>query len=210
MATKFLDNNGLLYLWQKIKSIFAEKSEIVTYSPATISSNGLMTSDMVIKLNGIATGANETIVDNSLSSSSTNPVQNKIVKNALDTKAPLMSPAFNGFPTAPTPDQGTNDGSIATTEFVNTAIEYAQIGVSTFQGTLSEDTLNQLQEYKAGWYWIVDTAGTYAGKVCEVGDFMYCVNDWYETYSASDFKVVQANLDLAAISNAEIDTIATA
>lgn len=36
--------------------------------------------------------------------------------------APLNSPAFTGTPTAPTPAQSTNNGQIATTEFVKTAI----------------------------------------------------------------------------------------
>ena len=57
-----------------------------TYNDATTSVHGLMTADMVTKLNGIASGANKTIVDANISSTSTNPVQNKVVKNALDHK----------------------------------------------------------------------------------------------------------------------------
>lgn len=49
--------------------------------------NGLMSKDDKIKLDGIDDGANKTVVDSSLSSSSINPVQNKVVKNALDGKA---------------------------------------------------------------------------------------------------------------------------
>lgn len=54
---------------------------------ATTSANGLMSAADKTKLNGIATGANKTIVDTTLSDSSTNPVQNKVVKAALDNKA---------------------------------------------------------------------------------------------------------------------------
>lgn len=54
---------------------------------ATTSANGLMSKEDKSKLNGIATEANKTVVDSSLSSSSTNPVQNKVVKDALDGKA---------------------------------------------------------------------------------------------------------------------------
>ena len=54
---------------------------------ATTSANGLMSKEDKSKLNGIATEANKTIVDSSLSSSSTNPVQNKVVNNALNKKA---------------------------------------------------------------------------------------------------------------------------
>ena len=46
-----------------------------------------MTSADRTKLNGIASGANKTTVDSSLSSSSTNPVQNKVVNSALADKS---------------------------------------------------------------------------------------------------------------------------
>ena len=49
--------------------------------------NGLMTSEDKGKLNNIEDGATRTIVDDSLSTSSTNPVQNKIISEALNKKA---------------------------------------------------------------------------------------------------------------------------
>lgn len=58
-----------------------------TYSVATSSSNGLMSSTDKTKLDGIASGANKTTVDSTLSSSSTNPVQNKVINSALSGKA---------------------------------------------------------------------------------------------------------------------------
>lgn len=58
-----------------------------TYSVATSSSNGLMSSADKAKLDGIASGANKTTVDSTLSSSSTNPVQNKVINSALSGKA---------------------------------------------------------------------------------------------------------------------------
>ena len=54
-----------------------------TYDLASDYSNGLMSSDQYTKLKGIASGANKTTVDATLSSSSANPVQNKIVYAAL-------------------------------------------------------------------------------------------------------------------------------
>lgn len=57
------------------------------HSNATTSANGFMSSTDKTKLDGIATGANKTTVDSSLSSSSTNPVQNKVVYNALNNKS---------------------------------------------------------------------------------------------------------------------------
>lgn len=56
-------------------------------SVATTDANGLMSAADKTKLKGIATGANKTIVDTTLSDSSTNPVQNKVIKTELDKKA---------------------------------------------------------------------------------------------------------------------------
>lgn len=58
-----------------------------TYSNATTSTDGLMSSEDKTKLDGIATGATKTVVDSTLSSSSTNPVQNKVINTALAGKA---------------------------------------------------------------------------------------------------------------------------
>lgn len=54
-----------------------------TYSLASASSNGLMSPAQFSKLAGIDAGANKTTVDASLSGSSTNPVQNKVLYVAL-------------------------------------------------------------------------------------------------------------------------------
>lgn len=56
-------------------------------SLASTSANGLMSSGDKSKLDGVATGANKTVVDSSMSSSSVNPVQNKIVYQELANKA---------------------------------------------------------------------------------------------------------------------------
>lgn len=54
---------------------------------ATAEADGLMSKADKTKLDGIEAGANKTIVDAALDASSTNPVQNKAVKAALDSKA---------------------------------------------------------------------------------------------------------------------------
>lgn len=55
--------------------------------PATSTRDGLMSKDDKAKLDDIETGANKTVVDAALDVSSTNPVQSKAVKAALDNKA---------------------------------------------------------------------------------------------------------------------------
>jgi len=55
-----------------------------TYSEATTSAAGLMSATDKAKLDGIDTQANKTTVDSALSGTSENPVQNKVVKAAID------------------------------------------------------------------------------------------------------------------------------
>ena len=55
--------------------------------PATSKRDGLMSAANYTKLSGIEAGATKTIVDATLDETSTNPVQNKAVKTALDGKA---------------------------------------------------------------------------------------------------------------------------
>lgn len=58
-----------------------------SHDSASSSANGFLSKEDKSKLDGIATEANKTVVDSSLNSSSNNPVQNKIVTNALNGKA---------------------------------------------------------------------------------------------------------------------------
>ncbi len=58
-----------------------------TYGNASASAAGLMTAADKKKLDGIAAGATNVAVDSALSATSTNPVQNKAVKAALDSKS---------------------------------------------------------------------------------------------------------------------------
>lgn len=57
------------------------------YNNATASAAGLMSAADKSKLDSVATGANKTVVDTSFVSNSTNPVQSKVIKSALDGKS---------------------------------------------------------------------------------------------------------------------------
>lgn len=307
MAQKeYLDENGVRYFWQKIKNKF-----VVQESGKGLSTNDYTTTEKN-KLSGIASGAEVNVqsdwnvtdtasdafiknkptipsaitVDSALSSTSTNPVQNKVINTALNGKVNTVSgkglstndyttteknklagiasgaevnqnafstlsalnaagtqigsvsassktatvkiktgsnismsfdtdnsllialqnsPTLTGSPTANTPSAGTNNGQIATTAFVTTAIANAQMGAATFQGTAPTNFAPT--NYKKGYYWVVLTAGTYAGQTCESGDMIFAINDYESSYKAADFSVVQTNLDLGAISNDTIDDI---
>ena len=75
--SKFYQYNGTSWV-EKIFGITSEASQ---------SASGLMSSTDKKKLDGVAEGANKTVVDTTLNASSTNPVQNKVVKSAIDAKA---------------------------------------------------------------------------------------------------------------------------
>ena len=332
----YLDNNGLLYFWQKIKAYVsgqipgsssttpamdgtASTGSETTYargdhrhptdtsraplaSPAltgtptapTPSSGDSSTQIATTAFVAAAIASGGVTVDDALSSTSVNPVQNKVIKAALDnvsvadmtgatssaagTHGLVPAPAagkqssflrgdgtwavpddyqvrtvnttmnqgyqialYNGMSTGtatstlsrntsiyanpstgtvnastfaattsmttPTAAAGTNDTTVATTAFVQSAISAAQSGVATFQGAVSAQSTISGSAYKSGWYWVVDTAGTYVGQTCEVGDMIYAIADKGSSYSASDFAVVQANLSITNITNAEIDAI---
>lgn len=293
--SKYLDDNGLLYFWQQLKTLLAGKVD-------TVSGKGLSTNDYTTteknKLSNIASGAQVNVIESitvngtaatvtskvaaittptktsdltndsgyitsadvpdGATASTTTPKMDGTAATGTETafargdhvhptdtsrqakitasgilkgngsggvsaavagtdyltthqdisgKANLASPTFTGTPKAPTATAGTSTTQIATTEFVTTAVTNAQTGAAMFQGNLSAQTTLTNASYKKGWYWVVSTAGTYAGEVCEVGDMVYAINDKSTSYAASDFVAIQRNLDIASITNSEIDTI---
>ena len=63
-------------------------------------------------------------------------------------------------------------------------------------------------DYKAGKTYRVAEAGEYAGTQCEVGDLILVVKDYVaETASNDDFIVLQANIDGAVTSTADVTTV---
>lgn len=204
-----------------------------TYSNATTSVAGLMSADDKTKLNGIAAGAevnvvksvdttagtsginlsltngalDVTISSGTIASGNTNFVTGGTVYSTTSTLAPKASPTFTGTPKAPTAAVGTNNTQIATTAFVNDSIAAAQTGKAAFQGAVDENATIQNSSYVKGYHWIVQTAGTYVGQTCEVGDMIYCIADKNGSYSASDFTVIQNNLDISIITNSQIDLL---
>lgn len=67
----------------------------VPSTAATQSAAGLMSAADKTKLDGIATGANKTVVDSAMSTTSTNPVQNKVVHAAITTAADTAKADYN-------------------------------------------------------------------------------------------------------------------
>ena len=77
-----------IYVKDEIDTKLANKANTNhTHDVATQNANGFLSKEDKVKLDGIAEGANKTIVDSSLSSTSVNAVQSKMINSALNEKA---------------------------------------------------------------------------------------------------------------------------
>lgn len=194
---------------------------------------GLSTNDFTntlkTKLDGIEAGATNVTVDNAMSTTSENPVQNKVIKTALDAltpdtalstsstkavqnkvvttalndKAPLASPALTGTPTAPTATEGTNTTQIANTAFVKTAITNALEDVTGF----SFEVVSSLPaEGENGVIYLMSNSGTTPNIYDEY--IWLAFSSTFEKIGTTDVDLsnyVQTT-DLVAITTTYIDT----
>lgn len=228
MATKkYLDDNGLLFFWGKLKSIFLTAVGYdTTNKKLTVTKNGtasdLVTAAKIVEDGGGITDvsgkadkvssptsgnfagldANGNLIDSGKKAS------DFLSSEDLSSYAPLNSPALTGTPTAPTASSGTNNTQIATTAFVKAAVQEALVGgfvvVSTLP-TASADTMGKI--------YLVPNAGSGTNAKDEYVTIRSGSAGSY-TYSWELFGTTQIDLtgyvkesDLVAITNAEIETI---
>lgn len=114
MAYNYINKSGLQYIWNKIKAKFVAKD-----GDKVLSDNNF-TDALKKKLDGIATGANKTTVDTALSSTSTNPVQNKVINSALGGKLSTTGTAAAATKLATARTVQTNLGSATAASFDGT------------------------------------------------------------------------------------------
>lgn len=170
-----------------------------TYDPATQSTDGLMSSTDKTKLDGIEAGA-EVNVQSDWNQTTT--TADDYIKN----KPTLGAAAAKGVDTSI--DSSSTDNDLATAkatyDFVTEAL--AASDALIFKGTIGaaadSPTITSLPTtYKVGWTYRVVTDGTYAGKVCEVGDLIIALVDRSGSGNLnSDWCVAQTNID-GAITN---------
>lgn len=139
MAKKYLDSEGLLYFWQKITSAFVKKD-----GNKVLSTNDY-TTDEKTKLAGIAEGATNVTVDTALSSTSTNPVQNKAVNTALGNKVDKVSGkglSTNDYTTdEKTKLAGIEEGATNTVIVDNVTSTSTTSALSAYQGKVLNDKI---------------------------------------------------------------------
>lgn len=130
----------------------------------------------------------------------------------------IVATSFNGYALSAASAKGvdTSFSDTTSTALPTTAAVAAYVatqmgdvaGALVYKGTVSAGSELLNTALKKGWYYIVDTAGSYAGVTCEPGD-MIIVNTagTYTTASAlaAVVDIIQTNID--TISNSDIDTI---
>ena len=90
---KYVGSTAAAKLVALVKSALKNKADKTN---ATTSAAGLMPAADKVKLDGIDAGANKTTVDAALDATSKNPVQNKAVKAALDSKLSTLGGEISG------------------------------------------------------------------------------------------------------------------
>ena len=188
-----------------------------------------------LKLNNIDGGATATTVDSSLSSSSTNPVQNKVIKSALDAKADsssLKTVATTGkytdltdipstfTPASHTHGNVTNDGKVGTTSGkplitgTGGAIQAGAFGTSSGQFAEGNHTHSQyLTEHqdisgKANTNALSDVA--FSGEYSDLDNIPSTFAPSTHTHSATQMLDENAHSNLNTTANATQAAINTA
>ena len=223
-SRKFLDDNGLLYFWGKIKSAFVEKE----------TGKGLSTNDYTTteknKLSGIESNAQVNVIESITINGTTATISDKNASATIQAGA-IDTISVNGTQqtitnknvdiSVPTKVSDlTNDSGYQTASDVNTAID-SKIG-STYKakGSVAFANLPSLTSANEGNVYNVSDAFTTtsdfvegAGKGYPAGTNVVIINTTGTTYKYDvlsgfvDLSAYQLSSELVAITNAEIDTI---
>lgn len=230
---KYLDNDGLLYFWQKIKTIFAFKTEIPTKlsdltndgnfvtDASYVHTDNNFTTTLKTKLDGIATGAEVNVqadwnvtdsssdayiknkpiipegavIDDAMSNTSTNPVQNKVIFSALGSK--VDKEAGKGL--------STNDYTTAEKNKLSAfgdastyALKSDISGMYKFKGSVATASALPTTGQTIGDVYNIEAASTYGGPGMNVA------------WDGSAWDPLGEIFTISSITNAEIDTIVAA
>lgn len=121
------------------------------------------------------------------------------VETALETKAPIENPVFSGVVKV-------GEEEVALKTYVDGLFANLEERCATPSIVDSGNPIPA--DYKAGYTYRVAEDGEYVGVQCEVGDLILVVKDYNaETASNDDFMVLQANIDGAVTSAADVTTV---
>ena len=194
MSKKYLDDNGLLYFWQKIVNKFVEKE----------TGKSLIETSKISKLDGIESGAEV----NSIDSISVNGVVQTIASKNVDISVPTNT------------NQLTNGAGFQTADDVDAAINAKISSAYKAKGSCTFANLPELVQANEGDVYNVTESFTTtanfvegAGKTYPAGTNVVVVNTTGSTYKYDvlsgfiDLSGYVQDSDLVAVTNSEIDTI---
>lgn len=183
---KFTDENGLLYVWQKIKTKLAEKVDKVTGKD--LSTNDYTNEDKT-KLIGIEEGAEVNKID-------TIKV-NEIIQTITDKSVDITVPTDN--------NQLTNGAGYQTASDVSTAITNALKDITS----ISYSVVTELPA--TGETGVIYLLANSSNETSNVYDEYIYINSSFEKIGTTemDLSGYLQSTDLVAITNAEIDAIFT-
>ena len=218
MQRKYLDYDGLIYLWAKIKGYCEDR---VDDAQQRITAHITETDSALGNINSKLNERSGIPSDNQIKTldwySGGPEVEREHVVKWVDsfwyhlcTKANGVfatsnNTALTGTPTAPTADPNTNNTQIATTAFVKTAIDNSLAGIT---GISYEVVTSLPTTGKVGVFYLVANSS---------GDADDSYNEYIWMQSTNKFELVGRKVmsldgyvkdtDLVAITNSEIDTI---
>lgn len=151
--TSYSDNLPTLdagdYLWTITEITYTSGTKAYIYGLTRMGLNGRDGVDGSGAVNSVAIGTDgETLVgdvhlpiDDAPTSNSKNLLTSGAIYTALQNAGSLNSPAFTGTPTAPTPPEGNNSTRLATTAFVQNALESRDASAKQITVTMNESQL---------------------------------------------------------------------
>lgn len=231
---KYLDENGLLYFWGKIKSYVATalsgsgfytkpsggipKTDLADSvqtslgkADTAIQSETVKSVDATAGTSGInlslssAGKLDVTISSGSVASGNSNFVTGGTVYTTTSALAPKASPSFTGTPTAPTATAGTSTTQVATTAFVTDAVSTA---IGSITGIDFQIVTSLPSTGTKGVIYLVSNSGSSPNSYDE---YIWIVptggSGRFEKIGTTDVDLSNYLQISAYITNAEIDTI---
>ena len=197
----FLDETGSTIFADEVKT-YVSNTAVAKETGKGLSTNDYTTTEKN-KLAGIATGANKTIVDSALNTSSTNPVQNKVIAGEINTLKKSVSDGKTLVATAIT-DKGVETAADATFAVMAENIGQIETGGGELHGAIisvstEEETLIGKEVTLSKDEIIIDTKTFDENGVCsftdilEIGVYVVSSTDGVEE-TASNVDITQDNI----------------
>lgn len=210
---KYLDDNGLLYFWQKIKSLFAQKTDVPTkLSDLTNDANYVTdanyvhtdnnyTTDEKTKLSGIATGAQVNVIETVKVNGTAQSVTGKAVDIKVPTKLSELTNDDNFVKDVNYVHTDNNYTSSEKTKLAgfsdasNYALKTDISGMYKYKGSVATASALPTSGQETGDVYNIEAASTYGGAGMNVA------------WDGSKWDPLGEIFSIATVTNAEIDTI---